>query len=273
MRLFVSTLQKLRRRPATWITFAVLAALLVLILLAVSGASRLPDQNDGGPRFDPLILVTFPGAYVQILGFVLGLGGLFAVIFGAAVAGSEWTWGTFKAVVARGESRTLYMVATFAACLVVIAIGLLVVYLIGIVGGAIAASLAGVSLQGMSDATALGDLPELLARGMVGIAAQAALGFAVATLARSQLAGIGFGIALYFVGSFALLFLPQVVKYLPFQLANSALDIGRVGLGNGGALADSARVEPNLALVLLVVWFVGSLAVAAGFSERAEILG
>jgi ABC-type transport system involved in multi-copper enzyme maturation permease subunit len=273
MRLFVSTLQKLRRRPATWITFAVLAALLVLILLAVSGASRLPQQGEQ-PRFDPLTLVTFPGAYTEILGFVLGLGGLFAVIFGAAVAGSEWSWGTFKAVVARGESRTLYMVATFAATLLVIAIGLLVTYVVGIAGGAVASTLAGVSLAGMSDATALGNLPELFARGMVGIAAQAALGFAIATLARSQLAGIGAGIALYFVGSFALLFLPQVVKYLPFQLANSALDIGGPGLGGGGgALAESARVEPNLALVLLVVWLVGALVVAAGFSERAEVLG
>ena len=36
MRLFISTLGKLRRRPATWITFGVMAALLVLILLAVS---------------------------------------------------------------------------------------------------------------------------------------------------------------------------------------------------------------------------------------------
>jgi len=75
------------------------------------------------------------------------------------------------------------------------------------------------------------------------------------------------------VGSFALLFLPQVVKYLPFQLANSALDIGRVGLGAGGALAETARVDANLALVLLIAWLVGSLAVAAGFSERAEVLG
>jgi hypothetical protein len=125
----------------------------------------------------------------------------------------------------------------------------------------------------MSDSTALGNLPELFARGMVGIGAEAALGFAVATLARSQLAGIGAGIALYFVGSFALLFLPQVVKYLPFQLANSALDIGRIGPGAGGALASSAVVEPDLALVLLVVWLVGSLAVAAAFSERAEVLG
>lgn len=273
MRLFVSTLRKLVRRPASWITFAVLAALLVLILIAVSGASRLPNQNNGGPQFDPLTLVTFPGAYTEILGFVFGLGGLFAVIFGAAIAGSEWNWGTFKAVVARGESRTLYMVATFAATLLVIAIGLLLTYLVGIAGGAVASSLAGVSLSGMSDATALGNLPELFARGMVGIAAEAALGFAVATLARSQLAGIGAGIALYFVGSFALLFLPQVVKYLPFQLASSALDLGRIGLGGGGALADSARVDPDVALVLLVVWLVGSLAVAAGFSERAEVLG
>ena len=272
MRLFVSTLRKLARRPASWITFGVLAVLLVVILLAVSGASRLPEQNDGGPEFDPLILVTFPGAYLQILGFVLGLGGLFAVIFGAAVAGSEWNWGTFKSVVARGESRTVYVLATFAASLVVIAVGLLVTYLIGIAGGALAASLAGVSLSGMGDATALGDLPELVARGMVGISAQAALGFAVATLARSQLAGIGVGIALYFVGSFALIFLPQVVKYLPFQLANSALDIGGLSVGGGG-LAETARVEPDAALLLLAVWFVGSLAVAAGFSERAEILG
>jgi hypothetical protein len=51
------------------------------------------------------------------------------------------------------------------------------------------------------------------------------------------------------------------------------MDIGG-GLGaGGGSLADAARVDANVALVLLVVWFVGSLAVAAGFSERAEVLG
>jgi hypothetical protein len=214
------------------------------------------------------VLETFPGAYRQILGFVLGLGGLFAVIFGAAVAGSEWTWGTFKSVVARGESRTVYMLSTFAASLVVIALGLLVCFGVGGVVGAVGASMAGVSLSGMSDTSALGDLPQLLGRGLVGISAQAALGFTVATLARSQLAGIGFGIAVYFVGSFASIFLPDYVKYLPFQLASSALDIRS---GFGGQVP--VRVDANEALLLLVVWLVGSLIVAAGFSERAEVLG
>ena len=45
MRLFVSTLQKLRLRPARWIKFAVLAAMLVLFMLAVCGASGLPSFN------------------------------------------------------------------------------------------------------------------------------------------------------------------------------------------------------------------------------------
>ena len=40
-----------------------------------------------------LLLVTFPGAYTLLLSFILGLGGLFAMIYGAAIAGSEWTLG------------------------------------------------------------------------------------------------------------------------------------------------------------------------------------
>jgi ABC-2 type transport system permease protein len=55
-------------------------------------------------------LVTFPGAYdLGCSTFIIGLGGLFAMIYGAAIAGSEWSWGTLKSAVARGESRVRYM--------------------------------------------------------------------------------------------------------------------------------------------------------------------
>ena len=54
---------------------------------------------------------------------MLGLGGLVAVIYGAAIAGSEWSWGTLKNAVARGESRTRYMLGTFAAIAVMVARG------------------------------------------------------------------------------------------------------------------------------------------------------
>jgi ABC-type transport system involved in multi-copper enzyme maturation permease subunit len=271
MRLFVSTLRKLVRRPATWVTFGLLAGLLILIMLAVAATAGQGDGGPGGGRNgDPLQLVTFPGAYALILSFILGLGGLFAVLYGAAIAGSEWTWGTLKTVVARGESRSHYILATFAGVAVVMLVGLLVTFAIGVAGAALGATIAGVSLAGMNDATALGELPELMARGAVGMITQGAIGFTVATLARSQLAGIGVGIAVYFGGTFAGIFLPDVVRFLPFQLADTALG---AGAGFGGGPPDAGALSADTALLLLVIWFAGALAVAAGFSERAEITG
>ena len=102
VRLFVATLRKLIRRPVTFITFGLLVGLMALIFLAVGATAR---QQPKGQQ--ALSLVTFPAAYTFIISFILGLGGLFGVIYGAAIAGSEWTWGTLKAAVARGESKSL----------------------------------------------------------------------------------------------------------------------------------------------------------------------
>ncbi len=269
MRLFISTIRKLIRRPATWVTFALLAGLLVLILLAVA-ATGGEDQGGGGDgAAQALLLVTFPGAYDLILSFILGLGGLFAVIYGAAVAGSEWTWGTLKSTVARGESRALYMLMTFAAIAVIMAVGLLATFAIGVLTGALGATIAGIPLDGLSDSATLGRLPEQFLRGWVVISAEASIGFAVATLARSQLAGIGVGIALYFGEAFASIFLPDIVKYLPFDLASAAVGGGEAF----GAPPDPSALPADTALVLITVWLIGSLVVAMGFTDRAEITG
>jgi hypothetical protein len=102
---------------------------------------------------------------------------------------------------------------------------------------------------------------------------EGALGFAIATLTRSQLAGIGAGIAFYFGEGFASLFLPDVVKYLPFDLANTAVGAGNGFGGGGGPAATATPLSADFALLLVAVWLIGSLAVAAGFTERAEITG
>ena len=158
MRLFASGLRKLVRRLATWVTFGLLAGLLVLILIAV-GATADRAGATSAQRAATLTLVTFPAAYDAILSFILGLGGLFAVIYGAAIAGSEWTWGTLKNAVARGESRSRYTLLSFAAIAVVVAIGLVLAFVIGVVAAFIGANLAGVSTAGLNDAATLGRLP------------------------------------------------------------------------------------------------------------------
>ena len=270
MRLFVANLRKLSQRTATWVTFGLLAGLLTQILVA--GATTAGDGTapNGAPGADPLALVTFPGAYDQILSFLVGLGGLFAVIYGAAIAGSEWTWGTLKTAVARGESRIWYVLASFAAIVVVMGAGLLVAFGVDVGAAALGAALAGVPLDGITDADALAALPDQLVRGWVAIVEQAALGFAVATLARSQLAGIGAGIAFYFGETFAGIFLPDIVKYLPFSAANASLGLPG-GFGDGAATA--AALSQGTALLLVGAWLIGSLLVAVLFTDRAEISG
>ena len=179
MRLFIASLRKLVRRPATWLTFGLLAGLLALIMVAVAttaASGNLPsDEGQGGG--DPLLLITFPGAYDQILAFLLGLGGLFAVLYGAAIAGSEWNWGTLKAAVARGESRVWYVLTAFAAIAVVMAGGLLFAFAVAVGAAALGATIAGVPLDGISDAATLGRLPEQMLRGWITIVEEGALGF------------------------------------------------------------------------------------------------
>ncbi len=272
MRLFTASLRKLTTRLASVLTLAILVGLLVLIDLAVA-----TTRGGTGPGAEAaLTLITFPAAYDQILGFLLGFGGLLAVTYGAAIAGSEWTWGTLKTVVARGESRSRYLLVTFAAISAMLMVGLIVAFLLGIVGAAVAASIAGISLDGITDTSVLETLPADLVRGWIAITMTAAVGFTVATLARSQLAGIGVGIGLYFGEAFATIFLPDIVKYGPFNLSSAAVGSGGGGFGGGGGGGGGfapPALEPDAALALVLVWLIGLLAVAAVFSERAEITG
>ena len=267
MRIFIAALRKLIRRPATFVTFGLLVGLLGLIIIAVSATA---SQRTGRAAQEGLLLVTFPGAYSLILSFILGLGGLFAVIYGAAIAGSEWNWGTLKAAVARGESRSRYQLLSFAGIVVMIGGGLILALGIGIVLAIVGANIAGVSTAGLGDADTIKRMPDLMARSWLAIVEEGALGFTIATLARSQLAGIGAGIAFFFGEQFASIFLPDIVKYLPFNAANAVVATTGANGPGGGTIT---RLEPNVALAVVIAWLVGSLIVSAVFTERAEISG
>lgn len=270
MRILASTLRKLVRRPASWVTLGLLVGLLALIFLAV-GATARQIAASGRPGAEAsLQSLTFPMTYGLLLTFIIGLGGLFAVIYGATVAGSEWSWGTLKNAVARGESRSRYVVLTFVGVALLIGVGLLIAFGLGIVVAVLGASLAGVSTSGIGDAATIGRLPEQLARGWLAIVEEGAVGFAVATVARSQLAGIGVGIALYFGEGFTGIFLPDIVRWMPFDAAGAVVTAGGGGgFGGGGR----EQLAPDLALFVVVAWLVGSVVVAALVAERAEIGG
>jgi ABC-type transport system involved in multi-copper enzyme maturation permease subunit len=273
VRLFRANIRKLIRRPATYVTFLLLIGLVLLILLAVTAASQ--QTTDPESRLASESFLSFPGAWALILSIVIGIGGLLSVTYGAAIAGSEWAWGTLKAAIARGESRWRYALAGFAAVAVVTWGGMALAYAAGIIAAIVGATLTGQSLAGLGDTSQLGEMPGLIARAGLALAMEGAIGYAIATLARSQLAGIGVGIGVYFAEGIASIFVPGIIKWFPFASANAMLASGTrlAGSGGGAQVSSSGRLDPDVAVIVVAAWLIGALLVAAAWTERAEISG
>jgi hypothetical protein len=271
MRLLGANLRKLARRPASWVTLLLLLALLALIYVALIAAAR--TAADPQAALGARLFVTFPRAYELVLSMILGIGGLLAVTYGAAIGGSEWGWGTLKAAVARGESRTRYSLVSYAAVAVFVILGLALAFLIGVVGAAVGALVLGAGLEGMADRDGLLGIPELFGRAGLALAMNAAFGYAVATVARSQLAGIAVGVGLFFAEGIAGLFLPDVFQWFPFSASSAVTSASGADIGGGGAAAIVTQLDPNTAIVAVVVWLLVALGVTAVFTERAEIGG
>lgn len=278
MRLFVGELRKLVRRPAAYVTLAIELVIVLIIYIAVAaryGSIAGTTPNQVAEKAGIRLLIEFPTAYASALAFVTGLGGLLAMAFAAAAAGADWGWGMVKVAVARGESRSRYILAKLAAVEVMLILGFAIAYGIALVAAIVAGRIAGLPATGYDDQATLQDLPGQLYRGYLGIAEQASIGFAIATLARSQLAGLGAGIAIYFAEQFATIFLPDVVKYLPFHVATAALGLSGGLTAGGGANGGSGftPLDQPTAFLLVIAYLVGGAVVSAVFVERAEISG
>jgi len=246
-----------------------LMAMIALVFIALAATAEQAASQPGGEAI--LLLLHFPVAYTFVLAFVIQIGSLFAVIYFAAVAGSEWNWGTFKNAVARGESRVRYVLGGYLALAVLAGIGMLIVFAVGVAAAAAGAGIAGVPLDGIGDQPAILGLPNQFWRVWLALAEAGAIGFAFATLARSPLAGVGAGIALYFVEEFAGLLLPDIVRWMPFNAAAAVLSGADMSGLQGGGGANP--LDPMVALAVVAAWLLGSLAVAAIVADRAEITG
>jgi ABC-type transport system involved in multi-copper enzyme maturation permease subunit len=289
VRLIRAELLKMRRRTATYVILVVNLALMAALFL-VAG-----DALGGLER-----IIEFPGVYTVIGEFAWGIGGLMAIVYAAMIVGSDWNWGVVRNVVARGESRTRYLAAKGIALalvlglalLIVFAVGIALVYLVGIINDIpVASPLRGRGLQDLADYLILG-YPVLLER--------AAVGFAVAVVFRSQVAGALVGVVAY-VGEAILTttltgFLimsrmgevfggvtgeqqqlgPEWFQYLAISVGGQVLNAapgGLAGTTSGGFTQFFLRPVPlEVAFPVLILYLVGAWAIAMILFNRQEIV-
>ncbi|MEA2623262.1 MAG: type transport system permease protein [Chloroflexota bacterium] len=275
-------LLKIRRRWASYIVLGVLIGLMALIFLL---AAALGGRGRGG---DDLV-ARFPLAYGVINQFVFGLGSLLAVAYAAAVAGADWSWGIMRVVVARGEGRGRYIVAKAVGFGIALFVGVLIAYLAGILLTYISAAIADTSAGDPVAGSGLSTLFRSIGYGFLVLAQRAAIGFAVAIVLRSQLAGVVIGIVLYIgeqILSGILIFASvrqlqstgggldtlgtQWYQFLPFSIGDSVISAGAsIPSANANSLLQPVPLPSALAAT--AIYLVIAIGIAALVTRRAEI--
>jgi ABC-type transport system involved in multi-copper enzyme maturation permease subunit len=285
IRLVGAELLKLRRRWASYVVLGVLVVLMALVYLLIGALSSRADE-DGAAGVG--LILRFPNAYAVINQFVFGLGSLLAVAYAAAIGGADWTWGVLRVVVARGEGRSRYVLAKAVGIAIALVVGVLIAYGAGILFTFGAASLASVSPGQPLGTTGTETLWMSLLLGTFVLLQRAAIGYAVAVLTRSQVAGVVVGIILFLGESILATILTvmsigrgfggglvqretQWYQYLPFSIGDSVLSAAASSLPSDLSEALLQPVPLQQAIIGTGVYLVAALAIAALATERAEI--
>jgi ABC-type transport system involved in multi-copper enzyme maturation permease subunit len=278
---------KLRRRWATYVVPLTGIILMGLIFLLVGWTARqsgrnLTDQVEA--------TVGFPFGFRIIDTLVFVVGSYLAIAYAAAVAGADWSWGIMRVVIARGEGRIRYVLAKAIGLAIVLLAGVLVAYGFGIFFAYLAGMLGHFSVGNPITGGNGGELFQSVWRGYVVLLERCSLGFAIAMILRSQLAGVVVGIALAIVEPILTVILTALTRfsgnsfgggfqsrgnewfqYLPFNVGNSLLY-------GGGSVADPGTFtqQPlpfSQALTFTLLYIVIFIGIACLRTRRAEISG
>jgi ABC-type transport system involved in multi-copper enzyme maturation permease subunit len=297
VRLVRAELLKARRRQLTWVLLVVAVGLTALIYLLIGRAiGGFGCALDFGPVDVGACIVQFPNAYALIDQFAFStVGGLMAIVFAAAFVGAEWNWGVLRNVIGRGESRTMYLLAKAAGVAIVLGVGALALFVVAFVMTIVTAFANDVPVASPLRGDGVLDLLANLVLGFLLVLERAALGFAVAVVLRSQLAGAVVGIVLYLGEGIVTSYLtltsvgrnlgggfggpptvgPEWFQYLPMTVGNQLLSWapGVSGdLATGGIQGLFLRPVPfEQALPAVLIYLFAAVGVSIVALNRQEI--
>lgn len=261
-----SELFRLSKRPMPWIMLTILTAL-VLLLYGIQWVQieTQPARETAGLRQD-VRPVEVPG--FAIGGFLSLFGTVMAIVLGASAVGTEFGWGTIRALLPRARGRVPLLLAKMVAVALVLAAMVSLVSLLALGLSAIVTGRVGV--DGGTDAGFAADFVAAVARVFYTMLPYAAVAFLVALLTRSNAAGITIGIVFLPAEGILLelIALVDALEWVPeaflsenVEAVNTASDDeAREGLPGAGRAA-----------AVLLAWIVGALALALAVFRRRDV--
>ena len=268
---FKAEWRKLRKRPAVLVSAGLLLAVLLLfgyLLPYVTYTNAAAGyRSDTGLTAAQELSGLYPLVFVQHgLGGIFPIGAAVALVFGALVAGSEYSWGTLKAVFTQKPGRLETLPGRAAAVAAGLGLMTAAFWIVAAASSVLVALLQGQAIAWPSAVTILGALGATWL--ILGVWTM--IGMGLAFLTRSAPAAIGIGVAyLLAIEAIAVrFFLPlggdltrTVEKFLPGPNATAIIASfgSAVPAKTAAPLVD---VWQGVAVIALYLVFIGGLAAA-----------
>jgi ABC-type transport system involved in multi-copper enzyme maturation permease subunit len=273
-RLFRMELFKLRRRPMSVILAAVLAALCFGLTLMLYVVFQIADDessrsvgSDG--RQELLDRVIFPGALTGSVEYALAYGVPMLIVLTAASFGGEFAWGTVRLLLARGESRTDFVLSKLAAIVVWWTTALVVATASALGTALLVWLIAGEPGPTAADRAALTGFLGILVRGWFATLVYVALTALLTVQLRSTAWGLATGLVCFFG--------ERVVGGVADSVGIGLLEwLVRLGIGyNVRAVIDNGEGSDNpplFAAALLTVYVIAAISGATRHLRRHDVV-
>lgn len=276
---FSFELMKLRKRAAVWVLAAILVFLVAVFdyyqfysavgSLERGGTDPTGQISDVGEFRDYLLPQNVP---VNVAGLLSFFGGPIALILGALAAGSEYGWGTFKTTLTQRPGR----LGVLSGKLLAVGLVLVVYAVLALAAGAASSYVvAGLWEETVSWPPA-GDFVRALGVVWLVFAAWASVGIFLAMHFQSTALAIGLGLVYGLVVENLILGFSEQSRLIEAltnvllaknggELANTLGDVPQ-------AFASPDPAEPSQAVLVLGVYVVGLLVIAALVFRRRDVV-
>jgi ABC-2 type transport system permease protein len=257
--------RKNRFRPAFLVSSGLIAAITMLVYTSNWYLATHPGRGDS-----PVLLASlFPDQFVHnVMGAGFPLGAAIAIVLGAILAGSEYSWGTLKTLFTQGPGR----LTTWSGRMVIFTMwmGVLTVILF-MFGAAYSVLIASVNNQAIAWPSAV-DVAKGFGAVWLILTVNGALGMAIAVLVRQSAAAIGIGVVyLLSVEIIAVRFIGAISNGDYKWIGNLFLGQNASALIGHLSNAKGVTISTEQALAVLFAWLVGLLIVAAGLQRVRDV--
>jgi ABC-2 type transport system permease protein len=280
---FRGELFKLVRRPGVWVLVALLLVFAVLLGYAItylidtfsppSAARGLPP----GTTLADFKVALYPQNFIKNTFTTWGaLGGVFALIMGVLVQGSEFGWGTIKTLYTQRFGRLNMLFGKIAALAVLVLVMVVALFGVDAASSVVIAAIDGKELTFPAADVTL----KAIAAGFLIFGFWAVFGFALATVFRQSAMAIGLGLAYALVVELLIFSLLRgfgsdtVQQYQQwFPIANTGYlgrSFGEIAL-RGVPPAAAPFADATHASVVLAAYIAVFMALSAWLSRTRDV--